>query len=232
MQKIRNIFNRFSHGEIALWLSSVIIIMLFFVIFDRANYVKLAASLIGTTSLIFYAKGNPAGPGLMIVFCLLYGAISFSFSYYGEMITYLGMTAPMTVVTLISWLRNPFNGNAAEVTVNRVGKTDIVYMLVLSAAVTVLFYFILASLRTANLAVSTFSVTTSFIAVYLTAKRSPYYALAYAVNDVVLIVLWILAAVSNISYISVVICFIMFLINDIYGFINWMRIQKRQQCCQ
>ncbi|WP_288629266.1 nicotinamide mononucleotide transporter, partial [uncultured Ruthenibacterium sp.] len=75
---------------------------------------------------------------------------------------------------------------------------------------------------------STLSVTTSFIAVYLTYKRSPYYALGYAANDIVLIVLWILAARQNTSYLSVVVCFTAFLVNDIYGFINWCRMGERQ----
>lgn len=63
-------------------------------------------------------------------------------------------------------------------------------------------------------------------------RRSPFYAVDYAVdyaaNDVVLIVLWTLAAVENISYISVVVCFVAFLANDIYSFINWRKIEKRQ----
>ena len=75
-------------------------------------------------------------------------------------------------------------------------------------------------------------MTTSFIAVYLTFRRSPYFALGYAANDVVLIVLWSLAAAENISYISVLICFIMFLINDVYGFFNWRRMQKIQSAAR
>ncbi len=75
---------------------------------------------------------------------------------------------------------------------------------------------------------STLSVATSFIAVYLTARRSPYFALAYASNDVILIILWTLAAITDVSYLSVLVCFIMFLVNDIYGFINWRRMQRRQ----
>ena len=76
--------------------------------FDRENYLTLLASLIGVTSLIFNAKGNPFGQFLMVWFSLLYGVISFSFAYYGEMLTYLGMTMPMAVFSLISWLRNPY----------------------------------------------------------------------------------------------------------------------------
>ena len=82
--------------------------------------------------------------------------------------------------------------------------------------------------NTANMIPSTLSVTTSFLAVYLTFRRSPYFALAYAANDIVLIVLWILASVQDISYVSVVICFLLFWVNDFYGFINWRRMEKRQ----
>lgn len=108
----------FSLTEIVLWCSSVALIILSFVIFDRENYLTLAASLIGVTSLVFNAKGNPFGQFLMVIFSILYGIISFTFSYYGEMVTYLGMTMPMALFALVSWLRNPYNGNKSEVKVN------------------------------------------------------------------------------------------------------------------
>lgn len=228
MFRIKDAINYFSKTEIMLWLSSVTFIISSFLIFDRGNYLTLAASLIGATSLIFCAKGNPIGQILMIVFSVLYGIISFTFTYYGEMITYLGMTAPMAVFALISWLKNPYNGNKAEVKVNTISGLEIIFMLILAAVVTVIFYFVLKFFNTANLIPSTISVTTSFIAVYLTFRRSPYFPLAYAANDLVLIVLWILASLSDSSYISVVICFMMFLANDIYGFISWIKMRKRQ----
>ena len=218
----------FTKSELALWVGSVVLILASFVAFDRANFMTLAASLIGVTSLIFNAKGNPIGQALMIVFSLLYGIISYTFSYYGEMITYLGMTGPMALFALISWLRNPYKGNHAEVAVNRISNREHIGMYALSAVVTLSFYFILEHFNTANIIPSTLSVTTSFIAVYLTFRRSPYFALAYAANDVVLIVLWILAAKENISYLSVIICFVMFLVNDLYGFASWKRMEKRQ----
>lgn len=218
----------FSKAEIILWSSSVLLILLSFFLFDKSNYLTLVASLIGATSLIFNAKGNPVGQVLMVIFSILYGIISYSFNYYGEMITYLGMTAPMAVCALISWLRNPYKGNKAEVEVNSISKKETVFMLILTAAVTLIFYYILKFFGTANLLPSTLSVTTSFIAVYLTFRRSAWYAVAYAANDVILIILWILAAMTDISYVSVIICFATFLVNDLYGFINWKRMSARQ----
>lgn len=219
----------FSKTEISLWIVSVTLIITAFLIFDRVNFLTLIASLVGVTSLIFCAKGNPIGQALMIVFGIFYGIISFGFAYYGEMITYLGMTLPMAVVSLISWLKNPYNGNKSEVKVNKISKREIILSLILTTAVTVIFYFILKAFGTANLIPSTVSVTTSFFAAYLTFRRSTLFAAAYAANDLVLIILWSLAAFSNISYLSVTVCFTAFFANDLYGFINWRKMEKKQR---
>ena len=226
MIKIKGYFTKF---EIFLWLFSVSIISLFFILFDRTDYLSFIASLIGITSLILNAKGNPIGQILIIIFSVFYGIISYKATYYGEMITYLGMSAPMALIALISWLRHPFKGNRSQVEVNRIGIKEIPLIFIMTVSVTVGFYFILDALNTANLLTSTLSVSTTFIAVYLTFRRSPFYALAYALNDIVLIVLWIMAINENSNNLSVITCFIMFMINDLYGFINWLKIEKNQK---
>ena len=226
---MNKIIKYFSKQELILWSSSIVVIVISFILFDKTNYLTLAASIIGVTSLIFNAKGNPVGQVLMVIFSFLYGIISFSFKYYGEMITYLGMTLPMAIVALISWLKNPYLGNKKEVKVNTISNKETLFMFILTIIVTIIFYYILKYFNTTNLIPSTISVTTSFLAVYLTFRRSIYFAAAYALNDIVLIYLWISASLSKISYLSVVVCFVAFLFNDIYGFLNWKKIQKRQQ---
>ena len=225
---MKKLFNYFSKAEIILWASSTLMILLSFLISQDSGTVGLIASLIGVTALILCAKGNPLGQVFMIVFCCMYTYISYTFSYYGEMITYACMSLPMAVFSLVSWLRHPFNGNKAEVKVNQVKGREYAFLVALDIVVTVVFYFILKYFDTANLFFSTISITTSFGAAYLTMRRSPYYALWYVANDIVLIVLWSLAALKDISYISVIICFVAFLANDIYGFISWKKMQKRQ----
>lgn len=212
--------------EWGLWGVSVAAVVASFLVFSN-DYLTLAASVTGVTSLIYAAKGNVLGPALMIVFSVLYGVISCLFGYYGEMMTYVGMTLPMSVVSLISWVRHPFR-DSAQVTVAKVSKKAASVMIVLSVLVTVGFYFVLRALGNANLLFSTFSVTTSFAAAFLTFLRSPYFALAYALNDAVLIVLWSLASVSDLSYIPMIVCFGVFLINDTYGFLSWRKMAKMQ----
>ena len=225
---MHRLIHYFTKAERILWALSVSAVVAVFVLFDRGNGLVLIASLIGVTSLLFNAKGNPVGQLLMIAFSALYGYISYAFSYFGEMVTYLGMTAPMAAVALVSWLKNPYKGNRAEVKVNQISRKEHALMWLLTALVTVLFYFILAHFRTANLLPSTLSVTTSFLAVYLTFRRSPYFALGYAANGMILIVLWTLAALEDLSYVSVAVCFAVFLVNDLYGFLSWRKMEKRQ----
>ncbi len=218
----------FTVFELILWSVSLLSIVISFCIFDGSDFLSLTASVIGVTAILFSSKGNPLGQLLMVVFSLIYGVISFNYSYYGEMITYMGMTMPMAVFAFAAWLRNPYNGNITEVKVGEICKTEIIIMLIASIAVTVLFYCVLKAFNTANLLPSTISVTTSFIAVYLTFRRVPLFAVAYAANDMVLIILWGLASIENSRYIAVLVCFSAFLVNDLYCFICWTRMRKRQ----
>ncbi len=226
MKKLKY-FSDLSRFELCLWLTSVAVIILSFFLSGGGDILTMTASLIGVTALIFVAKGYVIGQVLTVVFAVFYGIVSFYFRYYGEMITYLGMTTPSAAAAVISWLRHPYKGTK-EVKVNKLSGKLWAILALLTAVITAAFYFILTALGNANILFSTLSVSTSFIASYLTFFRSPYYALGYAANDIILIVLWILAALESISYLPMVACFIMFLINDLYGFFNWQRMKNSQ----
>ena len=232
MKKYLVSFKTLTKFEKGLWLTSLAVTLLSYLLSylfsGGGDLLNLIASLIGVTALIFVAKGLVLGQLLTVVFSVFYGIISVLFSYYGEMITYLFMTTPMAIVAAIEWIKNPYK-DTQEVKVHKVTKKQLAVMWLLAILVTVLFYFILKALNTANLFFSTVSITTSFVASYLTFLRSPYYAIGYSANDVVLIILWILASVEDISYLPMLACFIMFLFNDLYGFYNWRRMQKRQK---
>lgn len=222
--KIVPVLNRFDK---ILWLGSLLLLILCYVCSPEKNPLTLAATLIGATSLIFLAKGHVTGQFFTIVFSLLYGVISFQFRYYGEMITYLGMTAPSALFAAISWLRHPYQ-DKAEVQVAAMSRMKWAVLLGAATGITILFYFLLDFFHTANLVMSTVSVFTSFLASGLMFLRSPFYAVAYSVNDIVLIILWVLASLENPGYIPMILCFVIFFVNDIYGFVSWRQMQRRQ----
>ncbi|MCM1367712.1 MAG: nicotinamide riboside transporter PnuC [Roseburia sp.] len=224
MKKLFGLFNIF---DITLWTVSVVTIALSFGLSPSRDYLTLVSSITGVTALLFIVKGHVLGQFLTVAFAVVYGVVSYFFRYYGEIITYLGMSAPAAIMCIISWLRHPYK-KRTQVEISKLTGKKAIALPFCTAAVTAAFYFILRELGTAKLAVSTVSVATSFFAAYLTFFRSPLYGLAYACNDVVLIAMWILAAVADIAYVPMIICFALFLVYDVYGFINWSRMRKNQ----
>lgn len=226
--KLTNPFRRLTKFELTLWISSVFVITLAFFLGGRMGMISYLASMIGVTALIFVARGDVIGQFLIVVFALLYAVVSWQERYYGEMLTYVCMSAPAAVIAIISWIRHPYKEDHSEVKVNRIYGKEWILLCFLTLIVTVIFYFVLGFFGTAQLVVSTLSVATSFFASYLTFRRSPFYALAYTANDIVLIVLWVISSLRDLAYLSMVACFSMFLFNDLYGFFNWLRMEKRQ----
>lgn len=214
--------------EWSIWLGSIIIVLISNLATKDFDLLTLVAALTGVTSLIFAAKGNVWGQVLMILFSILYGIISFRFRYWGEMMTYLGMTLPMAVWSTITWIENPSENNGNEVQIQSLSKKHIVALCISGIIVTAVFYYILKSFNTPNIIFSTISIITSFIAASLTMLRSSYYAVWYAANDVVLIILWVLASLKAPAYIPVVVNFSIFFMNDMYGFMSWKQRELEQ----
>ena len=136
------------------------------------------------------------------------------------------MTAPSALITAIAWIKNPYS--ETQVAVGEVRWRGWLALVSATVAITIIFYFILAALDTPNLFFSTISVTTSFLAAGLMFLRSQYYATGYMANDLILVILWILASLEDISYLPMVVNFAIFFIDDLYGYISWSRMKKVQ----
>ena len=123
MESIKNL----SKFEWLLWAGSVILVTASFFVGTEQDILSLVASLIGVTALIFVSKGDVLGQIITVVFAVFYGIISFKQKYYGEMITYLGMTAPIAIISVISWIKNPYSKH--QVRVSKMTKTKWIILL-------------------------------------------------------------------------------------------------------
>lgn len=230
MDKIKKIFNYFTITEKFIWLGSFLLITILFFIFDSSNLLSYISSIVGITALIFMAKANPIAHILFIVFSAFYAYMSFINAYYGEVFDYIILTIPLSIISLISWFKNlNTKNNILETKISSINIKQTVFISILSITVAIIMYFILKYFGTSNLLISTFSVTTNFFAASLSIKRSHYFALAYAFNDIVLIILWSMQLANDFSYIIMVVYFFITLLNDIYIFISWIRLRDKQK---
>ena len=93
-------FKNLTKFELCLWLASLAVILISALLGGQENLPSALCSMVGVTALIFVAKGDVLGQILAIVFALGYGAISLTFAYYGEMITYVFISAPMALAAM------------------------------------------------------------------------------------------------------------------------------------
>ena len=78
------LFKQLTPFERGLWLTSVLLMIISYVLFGNGDILNLAASLVGATSLIFLAKGYVAGQFLMIAFSLSLSSKETSKSLYQD----------------------------------------------------------------------------------------------------------------------------------------------------
>lgn len=224
--KPRNPFKGFTKFEWCLWIGSLGAVTAAHFAVLSTDWLSLCTSLAGVTCLIFAARGDPLAPVFSITFSTMYVVISYFFGYYGEMLIYLFMQIPVNVAAIFTWLKNRNPKNTAQVKPGKFTFRKLGIMLALDFVITTAFYFILDYLNTPNIIPSTLSVSTSFAALFFMALRVPQFALFYILNDAVMIALWALALPQNIGYISLVVCFSVFLINDVYSLISWIKRQR------
>ncbi|MBQ8005223.1 MAG: nicotinamide mononucleotide transporter, partial [Clostridia bacterium] len=155
-----NPFKSLTKKEWLLYILSVLTVTVSNFLTGKIDPINLSATLVGVTALIFIAKGDVLGQILTVIFAVLYSITSCRFQYWGEMITYMGMTAPIATVSVISWLRHPYEKGKNVVKIHKMTAKQIGLMLFLTAAVTAFFYFILKYFSTPNLIISTVSITT------------------------------------------------------------------------
>lgn len=225
---LRNPFKNFSKKDWVVLIVSLSVVLTCNRLTPGVTWSTAAGVVVGAVALVFMARGDVWGQVLTVVFSILYGITSWQFRYYGEMIAYLCMTLPMALMAVVSWLRHPFQGNQAEVEIHRLTRRQRWGLVWWCGIATVVLGILLWRLNTPNLLFSILSVATSFTAAYLTFYRSSAYAIAYAANDVALIVLWTLASVKDISFTPMIACFSVFLFNDVYAYVSWKHREKRQ----
>lgn len=226
IKTIKESFRNLNKVELIIYIVSEILIIGSFIISKNKNILSLVSSVLGATSLILLSKGDYLGHIISVIFGVIYIIISYSYKYYGEMFIYGLLMIPLAVTNIIIWKRN--QASSHQVKIHQIEKKEIIYIFIITIIIGIIFYFILKWLNTTNLIISSISVMTSVSASLLSLKRSPYYAIMFILNDLVLITMWSLAAKDNPMYLPNVICFVAFLINDIYALVNWKKIEKKQ----
>lgn len=223
-----NLYRYLSKFEWGLLLTSIFSVLIINLIFPDSSIYAFLAAIIGCIYLVFLAKGNYMTFILIVAFSLLYMIDAYQERVYTEIFNNGAIEIPFALLTFLSWRKMHSRKSKYEVKMNKIHLKEILILIAGTAIGLVPLYFAFKYLGSEDLILSLVAIGTHFIAAYLLHRRSKFYAIVYIVNDFAEIVLWFILLFNGGVSAPILVLYFVFLANDIYGFYNWKKIERKQ----
>ena len=229
MEKIKRYLKEWKWYELLFLFIALTTLITLSILFN-SNIIDLLTSILTIIMCLLLTKGKFTGHIVGIIATILYVISSTFVGYYGEVIISIVLMLPMGVWALISWLKNRRNDKeqGKVVIIKKVKTIELIILFLSQIIMFIGYYFLLKAFNTQFLIMSTLSVSVSFIGTYLLIRRSDLNWLIWIFNSFIIISLWLYMTVIDLSYITLTVMSFFLLINNIYGYINWQVLKKRQ----
>jgi len=209
-----------SLGVIAVTVSGIIF---------KSKWYIFVNTLLGLFYVFTQAKGKVATQFIGIAYFCFYIFISYTQKYYGEALLYLIIMLPMYIYGVIHWLSNRDRKNNVVIIKRNLSLKEWIFSGVCFSIIAIIVFFILKALNTAQIVINSLSFLTMLPAVYLLIRRCKWNHIAFLINDFIVSFLWIsLVIKGNLSFLPMCIYHIFQITYDIYGLIEWIKLEKQQ----
>lgn len=224
MSKVKSFFSDWTIFETCwLILSSVMIVTLSLIWGD--SILAIFSSLSGVISVVLCAKGKIENYAFGMFQAITYAIICYQSQVYGE-VMYNVLMVPMIIIGVISWKKNMEVDNT-EVRARNLTATGWIILVVASAAATAGYSFVLQMLGGNFAIVDATSTTLSVIATILMLTRYSEQWVVWIVVNIASVILWVMALIDQEpGAITLVVMWSAYLLNSIYGYINWRKMAK------
>lgn len=232
MKKCHNKENFFSKKAVALFvISHCFIILPYFIcpIFGaHIDILSVLTSIVGIWGIFYIAKGDLIAHYIYILYSILYSIVSLIAGYYGETIIYTFVMLPIHINSILSWKKHLRQTGKKTVEAQKINKKQIIISTSIALVLSVPFYFLLANINTEMPFCSTLSLSSSCLAAYFMLKRTDFFSIIFAFDDLFLIILWSVKMFNDdISCMPTLLVCLGLFISDFYSAISW---KKRSNC--
>lgn len=225
MSKIKGFFGDWTMFE-KCWLvvSGTLIVLLSLIWGD--NLLAIFSGLAGVVSVVLCAKGKIQNYAFGMFQAITYAILCYQSQIYGE-VMYNILMVPMIIIGFISWQRNMGAGNAEVKARNLTAKGWV--CLIIGSVAAVAGYSIILKMLGGNFAMMDSTTTTlSVIATLLMLARYSEQWVMWIIVNVASVILWSMALVKGDSgAVTLIVMWSAYLLNSIYGYINWRRMAKQ-----
>lgn len=231
MENIRNFFKQFKWIDWVFLFVMVAGILTCSILF-RPSFIIILNSIFGITTAFFLAKGFLLANYCGIIQLVFYCIMCFQNKYFGEFILNLAIVAPTYVLSIISWHKNHLKKVGVVKINNKTNWKEFCAAAFGFACVAVGAYFVLRSLGTNQLALSTLSVYFVLLYSFLIIRRSEITFIFRIGCDIISLGLWLVVLIGaghpDWQYLITVFNYTLYLTTEFLGIYNWTRLKRAQ----
>ena len=224
------IFKNWTRFEI-IWLITFTLVNIYLFFAWSDSLLGLVSSISGMLCVVLVAKGKIANYYFGIVQTLTYAYIAYGYGLYGEAMLNALFYFPIQFIGMYLWRQHKTNRGVKgeDVQVKSLTKTGWFYTLVSIFILTIGYGFFLKYLEGKFVWTDSATNVLSITAQILMLKRFAEQWLLWISVNVLSIILWTSALISQGGNdFSMLVMWTAFLVNSIYGYINWRKLYVKQ----
>lgn len=203
-----------------IWLSIATLTVLGISLYWKDSLISIAAAITGILCVILTGKGKLSSFWFGTINTFLYAIIAWNAKYWGEVMLNLLYYVPMNFIGIIVWSKY-MDKETEEVIKKKLSFKNSITTYLLTIIVTIIYGFILKSLKGTLPFVDAMSTVFSVFAQILCTKRYVEQWVLWIVVDVITVMMWIYAFINGTGDFATILMWSVYLINAIIMFIKW-----------
>lgn len=225
---VKSIFNQWSTFEVIWLLFSIALMTIASAIWKSSPYGYIA-SITGIICVVLVARGSIHNYWFGIINCVFYAYVAYDWKLYGEVMLNLFYFLPMNFVGLYIWGKTKNRITHVRVKVKFLSWINRCSLAIVCSTA-IYYYMILLKYMEGNIPlIDSSSTVLSVIAMILMVKCYMEQWILWIIVDVASVIMWFIVVFKQGSNdIGLLIMWIAFLINAIYGCVNWIKMYKTQ----
>lgn len=228
VNSVKKYFEEWNLWEV-IWLLSFTVIILTLSILWKDTWYGTVASLTGIWCVVLTAKGKISNYYFGIVNVILYAVVAYQSKFYGEVMLNILYFLPMTIGAIFLWKKHKVSEDRPDDVriITLEWKERILWFV--GSVFAILGYTYLLYVLKGNLPwVDSITTVASIVAMIILARRAIEQWILWIFVDILTVVMWVIAIKQGAGDITVLIMWIAYLINAVYGYMNWLKLLKEQ----
>jgi nicotinamide mononucleotide transporter len=225
---MKNYFKDWNTFE-RVWLLAFTLVNIYLFFAWHDTIIGLVASITGMLCVVLTAKGRISSFYFGLVNILAYSWVAYQSAYYGDVQLNMLYFLPMTFVGIYYWKKNQRKDKKqTDIKVRSLAVKEKIIWLIVSLVVLAIYGLFLKYLNGTLPFVDASTTIFSIIATILLNKRLTDQWYYWIMVDVLSIVMWVYIFITRGSDVSMLVMWAAFLVNAIYGYYNWRKMERSQ----